>query len=95
MADSIGPNALDRVAGKNPSLVISDTNPHTGKFYTVQLGSSGVISACSGTGPDGEAVDFVSTYNWDAATSDLNPLVAGENYTITSITLSAGIAAVS
>lgn len=93
MADSIGPNALDRIAGKVPSLVISDTDPHTGTWYSVQLGSSGVISVCSGTDPDGNAVNFVTTYNWDAATSDVL-LVAGENYTITSITLSAGIAAV-
>lgn len=91
MADQIGPNALDRIAGKSPTLVISDTNEHTGVFYAVQLGSSGVISACSGLDPDGAAVNYVSTYNWDAATSD-GLLVAGNNYTITSITLSAGVA---
>lgn len=95
MASQTGPNALDRIAGKNPSLVISDTEEHTGSFYTVQLGSDGVIASCTGTGPDGEEIDFIDLYGWDSATSELNPLMAGENHVITSITLSAGTAAVS
>lgn len=91
MSDQIGPNALDRIAGKSPTTVLEAGAHSNKKFYAIQLGSGATISACAGTGPDGAAVNFVTTYNWDAATSD-GLLTAGNDYVITSVTIAGGVA---
>lgn len=91
MADNIGPNALDRIAGKNPTEIL-DASAHTGlTVYAIQLGSGASITACAGTDPDGNSYNFVTEKNWDAATSD-GLLAAGENYVITSVTITGGVA---
>lgn len=91
MADSMGPNALDRIAGKNPTTVL-EAGSHTGlTVYAIQLGSGATVTACAGTDPDGNAYNFVTSKNWDAATAD-GLLVAGENYVITSVTIAGGVA---
>jgi len=91
MAKSIGASPLDRIAGKNPTKVL-EAGAHTGlTVYAIQLGSGASITACAGIDPNGEAYNFVSTDNWDAATSD-GLLSAGSNYVITSVTISGGVA---
>lgn len=87
----MGPNALDRIAGKNPTEILA-AGAHTNKtIYAIQLASGASITVCTGTDPDGNAYDFVTSKNWDAAT-DAGLLVAGENYVVTAITTSGGIA---
>lgn len=88
---AIEPNALDRIAGVYPSEVLSAT-AHTGKkIYGILLDTGASITVCTGTDPDGNAYDWVASKNWDAAPVD-KLLLAGQNYVITSITISGGLA---
>jgi hypothetical protein len=91
MADSIGPNALDRIAGINPTKILEIGSHSNLNVYAIQLGTGATITACAGVDPDGNAYNFVTSSNWDAATAD-GLLTAGANYVINSITIAGGVA---
>lgn len=83
-------SSINKIAGVNPTKVLEAGAHSSLNLYAIQLGSGATITACAGTSPDGSAYNFVTSDNWDAATSD-GLLVSGDK-TITSVTISGGVA---
>lgn len=87
---AIGPSSINKIAGVNPTKVLEAGAHSSLNLYAIQLGSGATISACAGTNPDGTAYNFVTSDNWDAATSD--GLLTSGDKTITSVTIVGGVA---
>jgi hypothetical protein len=80
-----------RLGAENGQYIIDDTNAHTGlDVYLIIPREDTVISVCTGTDSQGNAVDFKTVNNWDGTVSSTDLLAVPIGHTITAITLTSG-----
>jgi hypothetical protein len=78
-------------AGEGTYLVTGTSATPLGGATTIQPREATVISAMTGTDPNGAAVNFVTLFNVSGATlNTVDLLIAPDGYRITSITLTSG-----
>ena len=80
------------ITGARGSLVIDDTNAHTGLSNEyINVTEDTVLSVCTGVDSDGNAVNFKTLLNWDGTlTINHNPLTVPRGYKINVIALTSG-----
>jgi hypothetical protein len=83
-----------QMLGKNGCLIITDTNAHTGRFYSIVVASDTVINAILQQPVDSSSAAAAKT---DAASASVGAgllitpgIGSGKEYVFTSITLTSG-----
>jgi len=78
------------VAAPTGTIVISDTNAHTGLELKSFIAQGATLSVCSGYDADEVAVDFLAAPYTYASPPDGAPIIVPTGFRITAITLTAG-----
>lgn len=89
MANKVRTTPDQKISVSGGTLVIDDTNNHTGVWTSLVVTADTAVSVCTGLDANGTAYDFKSTSNWTTLKQN-DLLICPDNYCITSITLTSG-----